>query len=291
MIGIFWDCDGTIMDTERLYAYAWQSHLKQYGLDISEDEIRQFVGVDDRIVHSFYSDSVDIENFETTMLSLGNIIQESLNDKLLYNDSKILLNQINKLDIKQACVSASPHELLNKKLQEVQIDKLFEYIIGGDMVKRNKPYPDIYNKAIENLQTTKNIIIEDSPTGIQSGKNTNSFVLAVNRGIFSPDQLDQADLIVDDLCKRILDDFKLDEKDKVSIMINSLGATPLEELYIVSKRVNENFSELKIDIMKSYVGRYATSMEMAGMSITILKLDDELKKYLLEPSQCPFWNN
>ena len=95
--------------------------------DISEDEIRQFVGVDDRIVHSFYSDRVDIENFETTMLSLGNIIQESLNDKLLYNDSKILLNQINKLDIKQACVSASPHELLNKKLQEVQIDKLFEF--------------------------------------------------------------------------------------------------------------------------------------------------------------------
>jgi HAD superfamily hydrolase (TIGR01509 family) len=204
MVGIFWDCDGTIMDTERLYAYAWQSHLKQYGLDISEDEIRQFVGVDDRIVHSFYSDSVDIENFETTMLSLGNIIQESLNDKLLYNDSKILLNQINNLDIKQACVSASPHELLNKKLQEVQIDKLFEYIIGGDMVKRNKPYPDIYNKAIENLQTTKNIIIEDSPTGIQSGKNTNSFVLAVNRGIFSPDQLDQADLIVDELNLEII---------------------------------------------------------------------------------------
>ncbi|MDC0076703.1 HAD family phosphatase [Acidimicrobiaceae bacterium] len=204
MIGIFWDCDGTIMDTERLYAYAWQSHLKQYGLDISEDEIRQFVGVDDRIVHSFYSDSVDIENFETTMLSLGNIIQESLNDKLLYNDSKILLNQINNLDIKQACVSASPHELLNKKLQEVQIDKLFEYIIGGDMVKRNKPYPDIYNKAIENLQTTKNIIIEDSPTGIQSGKNTNSFVLAVNRGIFSPDQLDQADFIVDELNLEII---------------------------------------------------------------------------------------
>jgi beta-phosphoglucomutase-like phosphatase (HAD superfamily) len=138
------------------------------------------------------------------MLSLGNIIQESLNDKLLYNDSKILLNQINKLDIKQACVSASPHELLNKKLQEVQIDKLFEYIIGGDMVKRNKPYPDIYNKAIENLQTTKNIIIEDSPTGIQSGKNTNSFVLAVNRGIFSPDQLDQADLIVDELNLEII---------------------------------------------------------------------------------------
>ena len=204
MVGIFWDCDGTIMDTERLYAYAWQTHLQQYGLNISEDEIRQFVGVDDRLVHSFYSDAVDIEDFENTMLSLGKIIQTSLNDKIIYNDSKVLLNQIHKLNIKQACVSASPQMLLNKKLQEVQIENLFEYIIGGDMVKRNKPYPDIYNTAINNLQTSKNIIIEDSPTGIQSGKDSNTFVLAVNRGIFSESQLNQADLIVDELSIEII---------------------------------------------------------------------------------------
>ena len=53
MLGIHWDCDGTIMDTERLYAYAWQTHLKAFGLSIPEDEIKQFIGVDDRIVHSF----------------------------------------------------------------------------------------------------------------------------------------------------------------------------------------------------------------------------------------------
>ena len=105
------------------------------------------------------------------------------------------------------------------------------------------------------------------------------------------EKLRSADQLIDDLCKRILDDFKLNAKDQVSIMINSLGATPLEELYIVSKRVHENFSKLQIEITKSYVGRYATSMEMAGMSITVFKLDDELKKYLLAPSECPFWNN
>jgi len=105
------------------------------------------------------------------------------------------------------------------------------------------------------------------------------------------EKLKSANPLIDDLCKRILDDFKLKDKDQVSIMINSLGATPLEELYIVSKRVHENFSKLNIEITKSYVGRYATSMEMAGMSITILKLDNELKKYLLAPSECPFWNN
>ena len=60
-------------------------------------------------------------------------------------------------------------------------------------------------------------------------------------------------------------------------MINSLGATPLEELYIISKRVNENLLKKNIENIKSYVGRYATSMEMAGMSITILKLSENLK--------------
>ena len=105
------------------------------------------------------------------------------------------------------------------------------------------------------------------------------------------EKLKKADILVDDLCKIIFKDFKLLSKDKVSIMINSLGATPLEELYIVSKRVNEIFSKLEIDIVKSYVGRYATSLEMAGMSITVLKLNDDLSKALLDHSECPFWIN
>ncbi len=105
------------------------------------------------------------------------------------------------------------------------------------------------------------------------------------------EKLKKADILVDDLCEIIFKDFELLSKDKVSIMINSLGATPLEELYIVSKRVNEIFSKLKIDIVKSYVGRYATSLEMAGMSITVLKLNDDLSKALLDHSECPFWIN
>ena len=105
------------------------------------------------------------------------------------------------------------------------------------------------------------------------------------------EKLKKADILVDDLCEIIFKDFELLSKDKVSIMINSLGATPLEELYIVSKRVNEIFSKSEIDIVKSYVGRYATSLEMAGMSITVLKLNDDLSKALLDHSECPFWIN
>ena len=159
MFGVFWDCDGTIMDTERLYAYAWQAHLEKYNFFISEEEIRQFVGVDDRIVHSFYAEQVNLENFETTMQELGKIIETSLNEKIIYEDAKILLNELTNKEVLQACVSASPYKLLLKKLKEVDIEDDFKYIIGGDMVSRNKPYPDIYNKAISELGTYKNLII------------------------------------------------------------------------------------------------------------------------------------
>ena len=197
MYGILWDCDGTIMDTERLYAYAWQTHLKQFGLSIPEDEIKQFVGVDDRIVHSFYSDQVDLENFDETMHKLGFIIENSLDERIIFQDAKQLLYQLSHLEFKQACASASPYNLLSKKLQKFKVDSYFDFIIGGDQVNRNKPYPDIYNMAIEKLGTSYNLVIEDSPTGILSGKASGSFVLAIDRGMFSKEQLSEADQIVE----------------------------------------------------------------------------------------------
>ena len=105
------------------------------------------------------------------------------------------------------------------------------------------------------------------------------------------EKLKPANDLVDDLYKIIINVSKLAANDNIAVMINSLGATPLEELYITSKRVNENLSNSKIKNIKTYVGRYATSMEMAGMSITTLKLNDNLKKHLLAPSECPFWNS
>jgi len=205
MNGIYWDCDGTLMDTETSYGLAWKEHLSNFGLEISEEETRQWVGIDDRLVHSFYAKNVDLENFEKTMASLGKIIEGTLNEKLLFQDAKILLEETNSRGWTSACVSASPYELLKNKLIKANIFDYFSYVIGGDQVERNKPYPDIYNKAISELQTTKNIVIEDSPPGISSGKESGSFVIAIDRGIFSKDELNKADLIVDNLSIDIIE--------------------------------------------------------------------------------------
>ena len=205
MYGIYWDCDGTLMDTETSYGLAWKEHLKNFGLEISEEETRQWVGIDDRLVHSFYAKAVELENFDKTMISLGKIIEGTLNEKLLFQDSKEVLAEANNRGWVSACVSASPYELLKNKLIKANIFDYFSFVIGGDLVERNKPYPDIYNKAMAELQTTRNIIIEDSPPGIASGKASGSYVVAIDRGIFSEDELSKADVVVDKLTIELLE--------------------------------------------------------------------------------------
>ena len=82
---------------------------------------------------------------------------------------------------------------------------------------------------------------------------------------------------------------RLQGGEQVSVLVNGLGATPLEELYIVYRKVNLILSSLQVKIHRSYIGEFATSLEMAGCSITLLKLDEELKPLLDAPAASPFF--
>jgi len=75
--------------------------------------------------------------------------------------------------------------------------------------------------------------------------------------------------------------------DEVALMINGLGGTPISELYIVYGHVHEELEKRGIKVWRSYVGEYCTSLEMAGMSITLCKVDDELKKLFTAPAEIP----
>lgn len=90
---------------------------------------------------------------------------------------------------------------------------------------------------------------------------------------------------------KILEDMPLNEGDEVSVMVNGLGATPLEEQLIVYRSVHRILSEAGISVMSPHIGEFATSMEMAGLSISVLKLDAELKELLLAPAETPFYTN
>jgi len=78
-------------------------------------------------------------------------------------------------------------------------------------------------------------------------------------------------------------------RGRVSVMVNSLGATPPEELYILYRIVKARLEAAGAEIVMPLVGRYATSMEMAGASITLCHLDDDLERWLNAPCDCAFW--
>lgn len=94
--------------------------------------------------------------------------------------------------------------------------------------------------------------------------------------------------IAEESMNTLLGDMPVAEGEEVSLLINGLGATSIEELYILSNDVTEILASKGIKVYKTIVGEYATSMEMAGASISICKMNDELKGYMDYPVNTPF---
>ncbi|MDP9751730.1 dihydroxyacetone kinase subunit DhaK [Thermoanaerobacter pentosaceus] len=101
------------------------------------------------------------------------------------------------------------------------------------------------------------------------------------------EKIKPADEIVEHLMEKIINDLPYKENDEVAVMINGLGATPLMELYVANRKVAEILKDKKIKVYKTYVGEFMTSLEMSGFSITILKLDEELKTLLDAKADTP----
>ncbi|WP_428769240.1 dihydroxyacetone kinase subunit DhaK [Treponema sp. HNW] len=102
-------------------------------------------------------------------------------------------------------------------------------------------------------------------------------------------KLEQADKVTEEMVTKIINDIPFQKRDEVAVMVNGLGATPLDEQYIIVRKVDELMKKNELKVHRYYVGEYVTSLEMAGVSISIMKLDDELKKYLDAPAQTPFF--
>jgi len=104
----------------------------------------------------------------------------------------------------------------------------------------------------------------------------------VQRGALLP-----ADQVAGEMVRRILADLPARPGEEVAVLVNGLGATPLAELFIIFRAVSRLLREAGLSVCRSYVGNYATSLDMAGCSISIMRLDSELKRLLLAPAESP----
>ncbi len=102
-------------------------------------------------------------------------------------------------------------------------------------------------------------------------------------------QMKTADDTTAELMGYILEDLPFKNGDTVSVLINGLGATPLQELFIVNRKVTEILEKYKIKKLITYVGEYFTSLEMAGFSITLTKVDQEISRLILAKADSPMF--
>lgn len=103
------------------------------------------------------------------------------------------------------------------------------------------------------------------------------------------EKLQTADQIAERMTLAILEDLPQKPGTRVAVMVNGLGATPPEELYVIYRKVDEILKGKGLVIHRAYVGEFATSMEMAGASLTFMYLDDELAELLDAPAHTPFF--
>jgi phosphoenolpyruvate---glycerone phosphotransferase subunit DhaK len=170
---------------------------------------------------------------------------------------------------------------------------VFVHKIAGALAERGATLEEVEavaNKVVKNVRSmgmalTPCTVPAAGKPGFELGENEIEIGIGIHGepGI-EKTHIQPADEIVQVLLRKILDDLKLEKNDKVAVMINGLGATPLMELYIANKKVSEILKEKNIHVHETFVGEFMTSLEMAGFSISLLKLDDQLIELLDAPA-------
>jgi dihydroxyacetone kinase-like protein len=173
----------------------------------------------------------------------------------------------------------------------------YAYKIAGAKAAEGASLKEVKTWADRAIQNTRTMGVALSPCTIPAAGEPTFTIgddeMEIGMGIHGEKGVDRgklkpADEIADVMTMRVIEDLPFKKGDEVSVLINGLGATAPMELYILFRRVSMILEEEGIGVHKPFIGEYATSMEMKGASITLFRLDSDLKKLLDAPSHSPF---
>ena len=172
----------------------------------------------------------------------------------------------------------------------------FVFKVAGAAADLGEPLARVEALALAANEATRSIGVALSPCSLpQTGKPNFTIGdedMEICMGLHGEpgirrQKLAPADAVTDELMDAILAELDLTAGSRVAVLVNGLGATSQIELYVIFRRVKQRLDALGIDIHASWVGEYATSLEMAGASVTLMKLDDTLQALLDHPCRTP----
>jgi dihydroxyacetone kinase-like protein len=195
-------------------------------------------------------------------------------------------------------VASSPKETAEKRRGVAGM--VYAFKAAGAAADEGRDLEGVAAAARKALANTRTMGVALSPCIVpQVGKPTFSIKddeIEIGMGIHGEPGIEvrplmDADSVASLLLSKLLADLPLASGDEVSVMVNGLGATPLEELLILYRAVHKKLEASGVTCVMPHVGEFATSMEMAGLSLTLIKLDAELKALLAAPASTPFYTN
>jgi len=197
--------------------------------------------------------------------------------------------------VKDDVASAPPEEADRRRGVAGMV---FAFKVAGAKADKGGSLEEVVKLTERALANTRTMGVALSPCIVPlAGKPTFTLTddeMEIGMGIHGEpgmkrEKMQSADEITERMTNTILEDLKYQAGDKLAVMVNSLGATPPEELYVMYRKVHQMLADKDITVHRAYVGEYVTSMEMAGASLTFFRLDDELTELLDHPAHTPFF--
>jgi dihydroxyacetone kinase-like protein len=195
-------------------------------------------------------------------------------------------------------VASSPPDRADKRRGVAGI--VYAYKIAGAAAEKMMTLEEVTAAAQKALDNTRSMGVALSPCILpEVGKPTfsiNEDEIEIGMGIHGEPGIEVkkiigADEIAAIMVERINADMPLSRGDEVSVLINGLGGTPLEEQFILYRKIDLLLRDMGVSVYMPHIGEFATSMEMMGLSASIIKLDPQLKELLRHPASTPFYTN
>ncbi|HIX67951.1 MAG TPA: dihydroxyacetone kinase subunit DhaK [Candidatus Anaerostipes excrementavium] len=219
----------------------------------------------------------------------GNYAGDNMNVKMAMRKAKKLGIEVKTVVANDDCASAPKNEL--DKRRGVAGEVLM-WKVGGAKAAMGASLDEVIAAAQKAIDHTRSVGIGTAPCTIPAVGHPNFQIedgtMEVGIGHhgepgINVQPLKTAKEIADEMLDLILPDLPFESGDEVVVLLSGLGATPVMEQYIVYDRVEEVMEEKGIKVYRSYVGNYFTSLEMMGVTLTVMKLDDELKECIDMP--------
>ncbi len=221
----------------------------------------------------------------------GNYAGDNMNVNMAMRKAKALGIEVKTVVANDDCASAVKSE--SEKRRGVAGEVLM-WKIGGAKASQGASLEEVINAAQKAINNTRSVGIGTAPCTIPAVGHPNFIIengmMEVGIGHhgepgISVETLGTADEVAKKITDIIIKDLPFEHGDDVVVLLSGLGATPVMEQYIVYNKVEDILKENGINVHKSYVGNYFTSLEMMGITLTIMKLDEELKELIDMPAE------